>query len=85
MKNNLTLSPVRPAPNDEDVRDYACHVYEQSRCVAGHDFANWLEAIAGFKANIPAHRSHNRLHWPVTAVELGDVCASSAGSRNLAS
>jgi hypothetical protein len=62
MKNNPSLPIVLPAPKEEDIRNYAFHLYEQSRCLPGHDLDNWLEATACLQANIPAHQSASRLH-----------------------
>lgn len=84
--------PVRPTvtgvisePREEDIRDYAYHLYEQSRCVPGHDLGNWLEATACLKANIPTHRSSTRLHRHVNGPEIGELYASSAEAKNLSS
>ncbi len=72
MKNKSTRPPVRPEPSDENIRDYAYHLYQQSSCVPGHDLDNWLEATACLKANIPVHQSRSRLHWHVNGPESGD-------------
>jgi len=66
-----TISPP-PAPaklNDEVIRDYAYHLYEQNSCAPGHDLDNWLEATACLNANIPTNRSGTRLHWHVNGLE----------------
>ena len=63
MKNQSPACPT--APTEDDIRDYAYHLYQQSSCVPGHDVDNWLEATACLKANIPAHCSHSRLHQHV--------------------
>jgi hypothetical protein len=47
---------------DEEIRDYAYHLYEQSGCVPGHDLDHWLEAKACILANIPRQQVRNRLH-----------------------
>lgn len=62
MKNNPSLPPVLAEPGDDDIREYAFHLYQQGGCVPGHDLENWLEASACLKANIPADRSRSRLH-----------------------
>lgn len=31
-------------PTDDEIRDYAHHLYEQSGCIPGRDLENWLEA-----------------------------------------
>jgi len=65
MKHNPTLPAVLPEPSEDDIREYAFHLYQQSNCVSGHDLDNWLEATACLQANIPAHRSDTRLHQHV--------------------
>jgi hypothetical protein len=70
MKNNPTLPLVSPTPKEEDIREYAFHLYEQSRCEPGHDVDNWLEATACLQANIPAHRSGTRLHRHINTPEF---------------
>ena len=64
MKTQSTASQAASlsAPTEDDIRDYAYHLYEQSRCEPGHDLENWLEASACLKANIPANSSQSRLH-----------------------
>jgi hypothetical protein len=63
-----TIRPVRsPVPplspvSEEDIRDYAYHLYLQSGCVAGRELDNWLEAEACLRSQIPIERSHLRLH-----------------------
>jgi len=66
MKNTTTSAPVCSQPCDEEVRDYAYHLYQQSACAPGHDLDNWLEATACLKANIPADQSGTRLHRHVS-------------------
>jgi hypothetical protein len=71
MKNKSARSLVLPKASDEDIRDYAYHLYQQSGCVPGHDLDNWLEATACLKANIPASRSRTRLHRHVNGPGSG--------------
>ncbi len=47
---------------EDQVRDYAYHLYEQSNRVPGRDLENWLEASACLRARIPAQESGERLH-----------------------
>jgi hypothetical protein len=69
---------------EDDIRDYAFHLYQQSGCVPGHDLDNWLEAKACLEANIPKHHARTRLHRQrhpeeanvVTIVELTAVTPS---------
>lgn len=49
-----------PGPSEEDVRDYAFHLYQQRGRVPGRDLDDWLEAAACLKAN----RSDNVRYHP---------------------
>ena len=53
--------PARTITEDE-IRDYAYHLYQQSGCIPGHDVDNWIEARACLEANIPREHAHTRLH-----------------------
>jgi hypothetical protein len=48
--------------NEDEIRDYAYHLYDQSGYVAGRDLDNWLEAKACLSSGIPKSESHLRLH-----------------------
>jgi Protein of unknown function (DUF2934) len=57
-----TKSPPQDVfePSEDDIRDYACHLYEQSGCIPGRDLDNWLEAreclrARGQSANVETH------------------------------
>jgi hypothetical protein len=65
-KNKSKAPAVRAEPSDSAIRDYAYHLYAQSNRANGHDLANWLEARACLKANIPPHGSRTRLHRYLT-------------------
>lgn len=71
MKNKSPRPPVLPEPSENDIREYAYHLYLQSRCEPDHDVDHWLEATACLKANIPTHRSGTRLHQHVNGLESG--------------
>ena len=60
-KSNSQAAPARIITDDE-IRDYAYHLYQQSGCIPGHDVENWLEAQACLEASIPREHSHTRLH-----------------------
>ena len=64
MKNKSTNVDVESTrePTEDEIRDYAFHLYQQSGCKPGHDLDNWLEAKACLEANIPKHHAHRRLH-----------------------
>ena len=55
---SATLAPL----SEEEIRDYAYHLYDQSGYVAGRDLDNWLEAKACLSTGIPKSESHIRLH-----------------------
>lgn len=44
MKTMLSPRLSRLEPTDEEIRDYAYHLYEQSGCLPGRDLENWIEA-----------------------------------------
>jgi hypothetical protein len=62
MKKNSSA----PSYTEDDIRDYAYHLYEQNGCASGRDLDNWLEAKACLSANIPRHQTHTRLHDHLT-------------------
>ena len=55
-------APRSPAATDDEIRDYAFHLYEQNGCIPGRDLDNWLEAKACLEACVPKNRAHLRLH-----------------------
>jgi hypothetical protein len=69
MKDEFSYSPLCFEASDEDIREYAYHLYRQSGSVPGRDLDNWLEAIACLKANIPLHRPDTPLHRHVNGPE----------------
>lgn len=64
-------------PSEDVVRDYAYHLYQQGSCAPGHDVADWLEATACLKANIPAQSSRSRLHQHVNGPGQGKLPVAS--------
>ena len=50
MKNKSARPPVVPEPSENDIREYAYHLYLQGRCEPDHDVDHWLEATACLKA-----------------------------------
>jgi hypothetical protein len=56
------LSSTEPQPSEDEVRDYANHLYFQRGSVDGHDCEDWLEAEACLSANIPKEFSRTRMH-----------------------
>jgi hypothetical protein len=51
-----------PDPSEEEIRDYANHLYVQRGSVDGHDWDDWLEAKACLGANIPKESCRTRVH-----------------------
>ncbi len=51
-----------PQPSDDEIRDYANHLYVQRGSVHGHDTDDWQEAKACLCANIPKESLRTRMH-----------------------
>jgi hypothetical protein len=63
MSTKAPHSPVPvPLASEDDIRDYAYHLYDQSGFAAGRDLDNWLEAKACLSSGVPKSESHIRLH-----------------------
>lgn len=60
-KSAHIASPSKQLSEDE-IRDYAYHLYDQSGFAAGRDLDNWLEAKACLSSGIPKSESNMRLH-----------------------
>jgi DTW domain-containing protein YfiP len=60
-KSENAESPVF-APAEDDIRDYAYHLYVQNGHRNDRCADNWREARACLCANIPKQHSHSRLH-----------------------
>ena len=62
-KNQPALSTENSSsePDEDAVREYAYHLYEQGGRVSGHDVEHWMEAIACLKANPPGRSPYRRL------------------------
>ena len=57
------LAPPVPAqPSQEEIRDYANHLYVERGSMNGHDNEDWLEAQACLLAGIPKECSRTRMH-----------------------
>ena len=55
-------SPSSPLISEDDIRDYAHHLYAQNGYIPDRDTENWLEAEACLSAAIPKSESHTRIH-----------------------
>jgi hypothetical protein len=49
-------------PSEDEIRDYANHLYVQRGSLNGHASDDWLEAEACLAANIPKESSRTRMH-----------------------
>ena len=58
-KSQPSNAAARPITEDE-IRDYAYHLYQQSGCVAGRDVENWFEAKACLEAVLTADFAGDR-------------------------
>ena len=85
--NSSFSQPASPAiePSEDEIREYAFHLYELDHCADGHHLQHWLEATACLKANIPRHDSNQRLHPYPAGSGQTKVFAESAMSQILPS
>ena len=84
MKSKPTQTRSAAKPGEDDIREYAYHLYFQNGCIPGREVEDWQEAEACLCANIPREHSHTRLHRhlaaPITPVSL----VASIDARNVA-
>ena len=62
MKKKSPSPVVLAGPGENEIREYAFHLYQQSNCAPDRDLDNWLNATACLQANILTHQSGRRLH-----------------------
>ena len=62
-------SAIAPQPSEDEVRDYAHHLYVQRGGAHGHDCDDWLEARACLSAHIPKESTQTRMHQHTQIVE----------------
>ncbi len=60
-------------PSEDEIRDYAKHLYVQQGCVDGHDQEYWLEAEACLRSGIPKESSRTRLHHHTQITERAQI------------
>ena len=79
-REKISVPPSRELVEDE-IRDYAYHLYEQSGCLPHHDLENWLEAKACLEANVRKQPAHGRLHrhGHPEAVEAVEIAIKAQG------
>lgn len=73
QKSKQTLGPK---PSEDEVRDYAYHLYVQGGRAEGHEMDNWLEAEACLCACIPKDATHTRLHQHTQSQEKSPAASS---------
>jgi hypothetical protein len=61
-KSPTPSAPAAGRPGDDEIREYAIHLYRESGCVPGRDEDNWLEAEVCLIEEIPKEQAHKRLH-----------------------
>jgi hypothetical protein len=66
MKTQFACPSISPEPSEEDIRNYAYRLYQESGYILGHDIDNWLEASACLKGRADADQRQ--------AVEGPEVC-----------
>ncbi len=63
MSTKAPHAPVLQEPaNEQEIRDYAYHLYEQGGFAAGRDLDHWLEAKACLSSGVAKAESRVRLH-----------------------
>jgi hypothetical protein len=85
MDNLPDLLPVPFEPSEEEIRAYAYSLYQQGGHTPGHDIANWLEATAYLKANLPPKHPAPGLPPPVNQPNPVELQAVTLGARTFLS
>lgn len=85
MRKKPVQVRVQHEPSEEEIRDYAQHLFEQNGRIPGRDLDNWLEAKACLEANIPRQRSHVRLHRHMAGAGITESCEPPIEAHNLSS
>ena len=69
-----TNSPIpSQLPSDDEIREYANHLFVQHGCVSGHANDDWLEAEACLRANIPREATRTRMHHHAQITERASL------------
>ena len=68
-KNKSNRPRDLPKPREEDIRDYAYHLYLQGDREPGHDVDHWFEAIAFLSTNNPPRRVGAHHNPPIRGTE----------------
>ena len=68
MKTRARPQPdLTPVLRQDDIRDYAEHLYEQGGRMPGHDLDNWLESEACLRCHLRPSRAERRRRPPPPA------------------
>lgn len=51
MNDSSIFTSFQPGPSDQEISEYAFHLYQQSYCEPGRDLDNWRAATAHLKSN----------------------------------
>ena len=78
------LPAILPQPSEDEIRDYANHLYVQHGSVNGHGGDDWLEAEACLRAGIPKESTRTRLHHHAQITERGAVALVKHGKSRRA-
>ena len=62
-------SATASQPPENEIREYANHLYVQHGSLNGHDRDDWLEAEACLRANIPKESLRTRMHFHTQITE----------------
>ena len=81
MTTKRNAKPVSFEPTEDDVREYAYHLYLQSGRVAGRDLENWIEAKACLTACAPESKTA-RLRPPAANRAQTADTPTSQGARS---
>lgn len=83
MKSKTLKNPTPVEPDEETVRDYARHLYEQSGRLPGRDLENWLEAKRCVEASMQLPRSAHRGSHGNKVQVVTEICASPIEAQHL--
>lgn len=87
---NAATEDAPARPSEQDIREYAYHLYLQGGCVPGRDLENWLEAETALgvrpgTAPRPRHSEpQNNLHAHRSRARRKSFTATIPEAKNLA-
>ena len=62
MRRVAKPRPAFPKPTEQEIREFAYHLYVKSGCVPGRDLENWQEAESRLRAKHASGSAHERPH-----------------------